>query len=111
MVVRRHGHRSEHVVVMLDGGAWIDGDWCTAGTHVHVPLGATFGPIVAGPDGARLIELTDGDVRSLGVRRDAYERALAQQGATPLPYPALDLGPGIDDTRDSWVDDRPGTSR
>ena len=51
MVVRRHGHRSNHIVFVLDGGAWIGGDWRTAGTHIHVPLGATFGPIVAGPHG------------------------------------------------------------
>ena len=44
---------------------------------------------------------------TLGVGPDAYERELAQQGATRLPDPALELGPGIDDTRDSWVDDPP----
>jgi hypothetical protein len=30
MVVRRHGHRSNHIVFVLDGGRWIGGDWCSA---------------------------------------------------------------------------------
>ena len=33
MVVRRHGHRSNHIVFVLGGGAWIGGEWCTAGTQ------------------------------------------------------------------------------
>ena len=105
MVTRRERWLGTHMVWVLDDGAWFDNRWCPAGTHVEVPAGCEVGPIVAGSEGARFIELTHGDVRSLGVGRDAYERALAQQGATLLPYPALDLGPGIDDTRDSWVDD------
>src|SRR5258706_11239908 len=44
MVVRRHGHRSNHVVFVLDGGAWIGGDWGRAGTPPPPPLGAAFRP-------------------------------------------------------------------
>ena len=110
MVTRRERWLGTHMVWVLDGGAWFDGRWCPAGTHVEVPAGCELGPIVAGSEGARFIELTHGDVRSLGVGRDAYEQALAEQGATPLPYPAFDLGPGIDDTRDAWVDDHQRTS-
>src|SRR5690242_5065016 len=49
MVVRRHGHRSNHIVFVLDGSGWIGGETVTPHTHIHVPLGAAFGPIVAGP--------------------------------------------------------------
>ena len=55
MVVRRHGHRSNHIVFVLGGSGWLHGEPCHPGTHVHVPLGAAFGPIVAGPDGQVLV--------------------------------------------------------
>ena len=74
MVVRRHGHRSNHIVFVLDGGAWIGGDWCTAGTHIHVPLGATFGPIVAGPEGVTCWELSFGEFGGWGDEPELYER-------------------------------------
>ena len=98
------------MVWVLEGGAWFDGRWCPAGTHVEVPAGCEVGPIVAGSEGARLIELTHGDARSFGVRRDAYEQALAEQAATRIPDPALDPDPGIEDTRNIWVDDDQRTS-
>ena len=77
MVVRRHGHRSNHVVILLDGGAWIAGAWCGPGTHIHVPLGAAFGPIVAGPDGVTCWELSFGELGGWGDRAERYEAAIA----------------------------------
>lgn len=99
MVVRRHGHRSNHIVFVLDGGAWIGGAWSTAGTHVHVPLGATFGPIVAGPDGVTCWELSFGEFGGWGDQPELYERELADRGVTALPDPPLDLGDWFRDPR------------
>jgi hypothetical protein len=99
MVVRRHGHRSNHLVFVLAGGAWIGGDWCTAGTHIHVPLGATFGPIVAGPHGLTCWELSFGEFGGWGDEQELYDREIAARGVTPLPDPPLDLGDWFKDPR------------
>ena len=99
MVVRRHGHRSNHVVLVIDGGAWIGGDWCGPGTHIHVPLGATFGPIVAGPDGVTCWETSFGEFGGWGDEPESYEREIAARGVTPLPDPPLDIGDWFVDPR------------
>lgn len=106
MVVRRHGHRSNHVVFVLGGGAWIGGDWCTAGTHFHVPLGAAFGPIVAGPEGVTCWELSFGEFGGWGDQPELYEREIAARGVTPLPDPPLEIGPWFTDPRGDWGAER-----
>ena len=62
MTVERHGYFGLHLVWVIEGGAWFGDRWCPAGTHIELPLGAAFGPIVAGDEGALLLQLTDGDV-------------------------------------------------
>jgi hypothetical protein len=64
MTVQRHGYFGQHLVWVIEGGAWFGDRWCPAGTHIELPLGAAFGPIVAGDEGALLLQLTDGDVRT-----------------------------------------------
>ena len=49
MVVRRHGHNSPHVVFVIDGALRVGDRDCPAGTHIELPFGAAFGPIVAVP--------------------------------------------------------------
>ena len=107
MVVRRHGHRSNHVVFVLGGGAWIGGDWTTTGTHIHVPLGAAFGPIVAGPEGLTCWELSFGEFGGWGDQPERYEREMQRLGATPLPDPPLDIGEWFEDPRGDWGAGRP----
>ena len=85
MVVRRHGHRSNHIVFVLDGGAWIGGDWCTAGTHIHVPLGAAFGPIVAGPDGVTCWELSFGEFGGWAISRSSTKKPLPRTASCRCP--------------------------
>src|SRR5512139_2627646 len=99
MVVRRHGHRSNHVVIVLDGGTWLGDRWCTPGTHVHVPLGAAFGPIIAGPDGVTCWELSFGEFGGWGDEPELYEEAIEARGVTPLPDPPLELGDWFVDPR------------
>jgi hypothetical protein len=106
MLVRRHGHRSNHIVFVLDGGAWIGGDWYTARTHIHVPLGAAFGPIVAGPDGLTCWELSFGEFGGWGDQPELYDREVAQRDITPLADPPLDLGDWFRDPRGDWGGDR-----
>jgi hypothetical protein len=104
MIVRRHGHYSPHVVFVIDGEITVGDRVCPAGTHIELPLGAAFGPLRAGPGGVTLFEVMMGDPRSWGDEPEAYERALAEPGATPLPDVELDVPEWLADLRQSWVE-------
>ena len=90
MIVRRHGHRSPHTLVVLEGSVTCDGVACGPGTHVELPLGAAFGPFVAGSDGVVLYEVMMGDPRSWSDEPEAMERVLAEHGVTALPHPPFE---------------------
>jgi hypothetical protein len=109
MVVRRHGHLSPHVLFVVEGELWCGDRRCPAGTHIELPLGAAFGPFVAGPAGVVLVEVMMGDPRSWGDDPASFEAALRSQGAEALPDPAIDLPPWLEDLRSRWVveDDQP----
>ena len=102
MVVRRHGHFSPHVVFVLAGAIWCGERHCPEGTHIELPQGAAFGPLVAGPDGATLFEVMLGDPRSWGDDPAVYQRALVERGVTPLPDPPLAFPPWLEDLRAHW---------
>ena len=85
MITRRHGHFGHHLVWVIAGGAWFGERWCPAGTHIELPFGAAFGPIIAGEQGARFLELTDGDFRSWGDHPERYEQAIAAHGSRRCP--------------------------
>ena len=103
MIVRRHGHRSPHVLFVLEGELTCGDRSCPAGTHIELPLGAAFGPCVAGPDGAVLFEVMMGDPRSWGDAPAAFEQALADHGAVPLDAPPLEFPPWLADLRAHWA--------
>ena len=89
MVVERHGHLSDHLVFVLEGEVTIGERRCPAGTHVTLEQGATFGPIVAGPDGAVLYEVMMGDPRAVPADPDEFRALCAARGVEPLPNPPL----------------------
>lgn len=105
MIVRRHGHFSPHIVFVLDGEIVVGDRACPAGTHIELPLGAAFGPIVAGSDGATLFEVMMGDPRSWGDDPGAFRRALDAHGAQPLPDPDLEYPEWLQDLRTHWAAD------
>jgi hypothetical protein len=91
MIVRRHGHHSNHVVFVLAGSARFGDRDCPAGTHIELPAGAAFGPVVAGPEGVTFFEVMMGDPRSWGDQPELFEQALADAGAEALPHPELEF--------------------
>lgn len=103
MVVRRHGHYSPHVVFVISGELWVGDRACRSGTHIELPLGAAFGPLRAGPDGAVLFEVMLGDPRSWGDRPELFEATLAEHGAEPLPDVELDYPTWMADLRHHWA--------
>jgi hypothetical protein len=102
MIVRRHGHFSPHVVLVIEGDVWFGDRHCPAGTHVELPLGAAFGPVRAGPQGATMFEVMMGDPRSWGDDPAAFEKVLAEHGVEPLPDVELDFPPWLEDLRAHW---------
>ena len=113
MVVRRHGHRSPRVVYVLDGEILVGDEVCGAGTHIELPSGEQFGPLVAGEDGCALFEVMLGDPRSWSDDPDAFTEACSARGVTPLPDPEIDFPDWLADLRSQWLDslgatDKPG---
>ena len=113
MVVRRHGHRSPHLVFVLEGEILIGDELCGAGTHIELPEGAQFGPLVAGDAGCALFEVMLGDPRSWSDDPAAFELACSERGVTPLPDPEIDFPDWLTDLRSQWLDspgpaDKPG---
>jgi hypothetical protein len=103
MITRRHGHFGHHLVFVIAGGAWFGDRWCPAGTHIELPFGAAFGPIIAGEEGTVFLELTDGDFRSWGDQPELFDQAVADRGVTPLPDPPIEFGDWFDDARGYWA--------
>jgi hypothetical protein len=89
VVVERHGHRSDHLVYVLEGELAIGGRVCPPGTLVVLERGATFGPLVAGATGALLLETWAGDPAPVPEDRNAYHALLRAHGIEPLPRPAI----------------------
>jgi hypothetical protein len=104
MIVRRHGHFSPHIVFVIEGSVRCGDVECPAGTHIELPLGAAFGPFVAGPEGAVMFEVMMGDPRSWGDDPESLERVRKEYGVEPLPDVPLDFPPWLEDLRSTWTD-------
>lgn len=99
MIIRRHGHWSSHVLTVLEGDMTCGDVHCVAGSHIELPLGAAFGPFVAGPEGTRLYEVMMGDPRSWSDEPEVMERTLRENGVEQLPDPPIELPAGLEDLR------------
>jgi len=96
---------------VLDGSMACDGLECPPGTHIELPLGAAFGPFVAGPDGVELYEVMMGDPRSWSDEPEVMAAVLAEHGVEALPDPPIELPAGLEDLRAVFSPPRPTSSR
>jgi len=85
-----HGHRSDHVIWILEGSLAVGDVDCRPGTMILLEHGATFGPLVAGPLGTTLLEFYTGDPRPVSTDPAGYEALLAERGIVSLPHPEFD---------------------
>ena len=99
MIVHAHGHRSDHVVFVVEGDMSCGDVHCPVGTHIALDHGDTFGPFVAGPGGVVLFEVMMGDPRSFPADPAGYRALLEERGVEQLPNPAVDLPGWLEDTR------------
>jgi hypothetical protein len=89
VIVERHGHRSDHLVYVLEGELTVGDRRCPPGTLIVLELGAVFGPLVAGPDGALLFETWAGDPAPVPADKDGYLALLRERGIERLPPPRI----------------------
>jgi hypothetical protein len=84
----RHGHHGDHVVFVLEGEIRMGGKVCTAGSHITLEYGDTFGPWIAGPHGALLYGWMAGGFGHPFAADDAeWQALLASMGAKEVPVP------------------------
>lgn len=99
VIVQAHGHNSDHIVFVIEGDVMCGDVHCPAGTHIALDQGDTFGPFIAGPNGATLFEIMMGDPRSFPADLDGFDKLLAERGATQLPNPPIEMPDWLEDTR------------
>ena len=92
LVLEVHGHRSDHVIYILDGMLHVGDVECRPGSMILLEHGAVFGPLVAGPEGTTLLEFYTGDPRPVSTDPSGFEVLLAQRGIVALPPPPFDTG-------------------
>jgi len=90
VVVERHGHKSDHLVFVLEGEITVDDQHCPKGSHIFLEHGAVFGPIIAGPKGAQLFEVMMGDPRANPADKPGFYELCKSRGVEPLPNPPSD---------------------
>jgi len=99
MMIHKHGHNSDHVLFVISGEMMCGDVRCTAGMHITLEQGASFGPFVAGPEGVVLFEVMMGDPRSWAADPEGFEKLLDEKNARKLPNPEVGLPDWLVDTR------------
>jgi hypothetical protein len=85
LIIERHGHSSDHVVFVLEGLLRVGDAECPPGTMVLLEHGATFGPLIAGSEGAMVLEFYTGDVTPVPADPEGYEQLLRDEGIVSVP--------------------------
>jgi hypothetical protein len=88
-VIERHGHMSDHLVLITEGQLTVGDRVCGPGTLLVLEEGAVFGPLIAGPEGALLFETWAGNPRPVPADKEGYARLLAERGIVKLPNPTF----------------------
>ncbi len=94
VIVERHGHKSNHLVYVLEGELLVGDRRCRAGTLIVLELGATFGPLIAGDDGALLFEVWMGDPAPVPADKEEYYALLRERGIERLTPPKIERPAG-----------------
>ncbi len=87
LVVAPHRHVGVEVIYVLEGAMEVDGVACKKGTTIVLDGESTIGPIVAGDDGAVLLEVFEGPgswMPQLVEPNDAYRELVRDRRITEL---------------------------
>ena len=90
VVIERHGHKSDHLVYVIEGDLLVGDRHCAAGTLIVLELGAVFGPLIAGDNGALLFEVWMGDPAPVPADKEGYYALLHERGIERLQPPRFE---------------------
>ena len=82
-----HGHTGDHINLILKGSISCGDVVCTAGTHIMLEWGDTFGPWEAGPEGCELYGFIAGEGSPFTGDQKVFDDLLAARGAKMVPLP------------------------
>ena len=91
MMLARHSHQADEVIFILAGEVRVGEQRWTEGTVAIVEEGAFFGPLVAGPEGALLFEVFNGQAQRAEQDRNGWDELKAARGVSELPIPEFVL--------------------
>ena len=98
MIIERHGHRSDHLVYVLEGSVDIGGRHCPSGTLIVLEEGAAFGPLVADEDeGCIMFETWLDDPLPVPADEDGFRSLLAEHCVEQRPDPPFDPPDHLED--------------
>lgn len=85
MTLEVHGHASDHALFVLRGSLLVGDVDCTPGMLIVLEKGASFGPLVAGPDGTELLEIYGDSMAPVPADPDGFAALLDERGIVPVP--------------------------
>ncbi len=91
LIVERHAHHVDQVIFVLEGEMTVGDRFCPKGTAIILEAGAVFGPLVAGPVGAELLEVGFGNPLPIPADPEGYAALLKEKGIESLPRPAFNI--------------------
>lgn len=105
MMIRAHGHNSDHIVFVLEGEMMCGDRVCGPGTHIALDHGDTFGPFIAGPNGVKTYMIMMGNPGSFPADPEGFERLRKERGVEQLPDVKLNLPQWAKDQRNAVTAD------
>ena len=84
MILRQHTHACDQITHLIEGEFWSGDTLCKAPAVLVLEKGAKFGPVVAGPAGAVLLEVFLGPTPSTPTDLPGYHRLLEEKGVKLL---------------------------
>jgi quercetin dioxygenase-like cupin family protein len=93
LVIEKHSHRVDELIYVLDGEIMLGERRCGAGTTAVLEKGTPMGPIVAGAQGAVLLEVFWGEPGHVSEDPAGFARLLEERGIQVLPEPDPSVPP------------------
>jgi hypothetical protein len=105
MMIRAHGHNSDHIVFVLEGEMMCGDRVCGPGTHIALDHGDTFGPFIAGPNGVKTYMIMMGNPGSFPADPEGFEKLRKERGVEQLPDVPLTIPQWMKDQRNAVTAD------
>jgi len=84
MILARHSHHSDEVILIVNGELMIGDERCRAGSVVVLEAGESFGPLIAGDEGVVLFEVFNGPPARAGQDQSEFQALLRERSIVEL---------------------------